>query len=197
MAPRADRSRDTLPGHVVEALERARRAGFRLSSEPAVGRLLAVLAAGVPAGGRILELGTGVGVGLGWLAHGLGGRSDVEVRSVEADRDTAALAQEGRWPAHVLVILGDAELYVRDHPASFDLIFADAPGGKWEGLEHTIAALRPGGHLVVDDMRPDAWIDETHRTKTAEVHARLLGSPALVSVEIEWATGVILCTRCG
>jgi len=44
-------------------------------------------------------------------------------------------------------------------------------------------------------MRPVVWIDETHRTKTAEVRSMLLGSPELVSVEIAWATGVILCTR--
>jgi predicted O-methyltransferase YrrM len=121
----------------------------------------------------------------------------VEVRSVEVDRERAALAQEGGWPAHVQVIVGDGELYVRRHPASFDLIFADARGGKWEGLQHTIAALRPGSHLLVDDMRPPVWIDETHRTKVAEVRSRLLGSPELVSVEIGWATGIILCTRSG
>lgn len=46
-------------------------------------------------------------------------------------------------------------------------------------------------------MRPAVWIDEAHRAKTAEVRSRLLGSRDLVSVEIGWATGVILCTRAG
>ena len=40
-----------------------------------------------------------------------------------------------------------------DELGQFSLIFADAPGGKWEGLDRTIAALEPGGLLVVDDMR--------------------------------------------
>jgi predicted O-methyltransferase YrrM len=30
----------------------------------------------------------------------------------------------------------------------FDLIFADAQGGKWEGLDGTVAALRPGGLML-------------------------------------------------
>ena len=41
---------------------RARQAGFPMSCEPAVGRLLAVLAAHLPDGARVLELGTGTGV---------------------------------------------------------------------------------------------------------------------------------------
>ncbi len=34
----------------------------------------------------------------------------------------------------------------------FDLIFADAPGGKIFKLRRTVAALREGGVIVVDDM---------------------------------------------
>ena len=68
-----------LPDIVAAAYQRAAGAGFELSSEPEVGRLLASLAAGVPEQGRILELGTGAGVGLAWLVHGLDRRSDVTV----------------------------------------------------------------------------------------------------------------------
>ena len=41
----------------------------------------------------------------------------------------------------------------------FDLVFADAPGGKWTGLDSTISALNPGGVLVVDDMDPGRYED--------------------------------------
>ena len=58
---------DALPEGVAAALGRAREAGFALSCEVGVGRLLATLAAGVRPGGRILELGTGAGVGLAWI----------------------------------------------------------------------------------------------------------------------------------
>lgn len=45
-----------LPSSVNDARHRAGELGFELSSEPEVGRLIAFLASGVPAGGRILKL---------------------------------------------------------------------------------------------------------------------------------------------
>ena len=57
-----------------------------------MGRLLAALAAAVPSGGRVLEIGTGVGVGLAWLVHGLGARRDVEVVTVELDDEVQRTA---------------------------------------------------------------------------------------------------------
>ena len=183
-----------LPAPVSEALSRADRTGFEMSSDQQVGELLAVLGAAVPGGGRILELGTGVGVGLSWIVHGLTGRADVEVVSVEADQNTAAIAAEADWPRFVRLVVGDA-LAMAQASGQFDLVFADAPAGKWDGLEHTIAAVHPTGHLVVDDMNPPHWIDDHHRAKTAEVRSTLLGHSDLVSVEIAWASGVILCPR--
>jgi len=70
---------EELPASVLAAHERAASAGFQLACEVEVGRLLAALAAVVPDGGRVLEIGTGVGTGLAWLVHGLGARRDVEL----------------------------------------------------------------------------------------------------------------------
>ncbi|MFI5046142.1 MAG: hypothetical protein ACHQIG_03685 [Acidimicrobiia bacterium] len=50
------------------ARARARDLGFELSCEDEVGALLAALAAAVPVGSRVVELGTGAGVGLAGLA---------------------------------------------------------------------------------------------------------------------------------
>ena len=183
-----------LPEAVRLAAERAERAGFSMSCDPGAGRLLAVLAAAVPANGRVLELGTGTGVGTAWIVHGLRERDDVEVVTVEIDAATAALAAQYRWPPQVRLLTGDA-LEVTRRAGRFDLIFADAQGGKWEGLDATVAALRPGGQLLVDDMTPGEFADEHHARKTAEVRSRLLGHPDLVSVEIAWSSGLILSTR--
>ena len=183
-----------LPEAVRLAAERAERAGFSMSCDPGAGRLLAVLAAAVPANGRVLELGTGTGVGTAWIVHGLRERDDVEVVTVEIDAATAALAAQYRWPPQVRLLTGDA-LEVTRRAGRFDLIFADAQGGKWEGLDATVAALRPGGQLLVDDMKPVAFADEHHARKAAEVRSRLLGHPDLVSVEIAWSSGLILSTR--
>ena len=182
--------------NVAAAPDAARRAGFTRSCEDDVGRLLAVLTAAVPVGGRILELGTGTGVGLAWITSGLVGRDDVEVLSVEHDARLAALAATGPWPPGVRIETGDA-LDVLARSGTFDLIFADAPAGKTTGLAHTLAALRPGGVLVVDDMapRPDDPFDDEVRPRLEAVAVALRADDRLVIVELAWASGVIVATR--
>jgi predicted O-methyltransferase YrrM len=183
-----------LPEPVAHATALAHRAGFTMSCEPDVGLLLAVLAAAVPAGGRILELGTGAGVSTAWLIHGLATRTDVEVVTVDNNQATAGLAAQAPWPSYLRPIVGDA-VHVTAHAGTFDLIFADAQGGKWDGLDVTITALRPGGHLLVDDMTPPQFANAHHEHKTSEVRTRILGHPDLISVPIAWSTGLILSTR--
>jgi len=183
-----------LPERVGRATERAEQAGFAMSCVPDTGRLLAVLAAAVPASGRVLEQGTGTGVGAAWIVHGLRGRTDVEVVTVEMDPATAALAAQNSWPGWVNLVVGDAVKVTRSS-GTFDLIFADAQGGKWEGLEATIAALRVSAHLLVDDMTPEAFMSDHHARKTRQVRDQLFAHPGLVSVEMGWSTGLILSTR--
>ncbi len=183
-----------LPGAVAAAYERARRHGFALSCEPEVGRLLATLAAGVPAHGSVLEMGTGVGAGTSWIVHGLDARDDVRVVTVDLDEVASAVAREAAWPGWVELRVADV-LEVLDALGRFDLIFADAQGGKRTGLERTIAALRPGGMLLVDDMTPPQWMDDAHQRHTARVRATLLGHPDLVATELACGSGMILCTR--
>lgn len=183
-----------LPDRVAEATARAIGAGFTLSCEPGVGALLATLAAAVPIGARILEMGTGVGVGTAWLVAGLAGRSDVAVITVELEAHVAAVAAEEAWPSFVTLRTGDV-LEVLAGLGAFELIFADAQGGKWFGLDRTIAALLPGGVLVVDDMTPQAWWTAEHRGHQERVRATLLGHPELVAAELPCASGIILATR--
>ncbi len=67
---RAHRGEAELPPLVARAVAVAEELGFELSCSPEQGRLLRVLAGGVPADGAIGETGTGCGVGLAWLASG-------------------------------------------------------------------------------------------------------------------------------
>lgn len=183
-----------IPQLVMDATNRARAAGFPFSCEADVGRLLAVLAAHLQAGARVLEMGTGTGVGTAWIVDGLIPRTDVRVTSVERDPQNAALAAQGSWPDFVDLRCADALEFLGES-GTFDLIFADAQGGKWDGLDRTIAALRPHGLLLVDDMapRPD-WSVEQH-TKQGQVRQTLVTSPLLTSVELDHGSGVILSTR--
>ncbi len=175
-------------------MARAEAAGFPLSCEPEVGQLLAVLAAHLPASCRVLELGTGAGVGTAWVVTGVGDRRDVTLVSVEQDADLAALARQGSWPAWVHMLHRDA-LDVLAESGGYHLIFADASGGKWEGLDRTIAALAPGGLLVVDDMARQPWWDGEHSHQQERVRQTLLRHPSLLSVELNHGSGVILSTR--
>jgi len=181
----------TLPPIVTEAYARAERAGFPLSCEPEVGAFLAVLAAAVREEGRILELGTGVGVGTAWVVHGLDGRTDVEVITVDLDEMVQRTARQGTWPPCVRFLAGDGAALVSTL-GRFDLIFADAPGGKLTGLDRAIAALAPCGLLLVDDMDLARQDDPALRTALAAVRAALLANPALTVVELECGSGMML-----
>jgi predicted O-methyltransferase YrrM len=184
----------TVPELVAAAVARAAAAKFSLSCDPGVGGLLAVLAAHLPAGSRVLELGTGAGVGTAWIVSGLLPRTDVTVTTVERDARTALLASQGDWPGFVDLRLADA-LDVLGEGGTFDLIFADAQGGKWTGLDRTIAALRPGGLLVVDDMTPQPGWPAEQQAKQAGVRQALLATARLTAVELSHGSGVILGTR--
>ena len=183
-----------LPGSVLAAYERADRAGFQLACEVEVGRLLAALAAAVPSSGRVLEIGTGVGVGLAWLVHGLGARQDVEVVTVELDDQVQRMALSAPWPPWVRFQSGDGAEVVGSL-GQFDLISPDAPGGKIFKLGRTVAALRRGGVLVVDDMDLTRHDDEQIRSALAVVRHRLLGNAELVCAELGFSSGVIVAVK--
>ena len=183
-----------VPPLVAAATARARQVGFPMSCDPAVGRLLAVLAAHLPEGARVLELGTGTGVGTAWIVSGLLPRTDVTVTSVEKDPGTAAAAAVGDWPPFVGLRCADA-LEVLAEGGAYDLVFADAPGGKWDGLDRTVAALRPHGLLIVDDMTPEPVWTDFHRASQDKVRQALMSAPGLTSAELAVGSGVILSVR--
>jgi demethylmenaquinone methyltransferase/2-methoxy-6-polyprenyl-1,4-benzoquinol methylase len=169
---------------VADAYARAEAASFELSCDPEVGKLLCILAGAVPAGGRILELGTGVGVGLAWIVHGLGDRTDVEVVTVEIDPAIHRVAKGTEWPGYVRFELG-----------AFELIFPDAPAGKLYGIGRTIEALAPRGVLIVDDMDLEPHGDPELRAALVKVRARLLSRSDLLVAELDLGSGVMLAVR--
>src|SRR5262249_60144992 len=76
---------------VLEAIEHGtRQIGFTMGSEPRTGALLRTLAATKPAG-RILELGTGTGIGTAWLLAGMDGDSRLD--SVDSDAKVLEIAK--------------------------------------------------------------------------------------------------------
>ena len=154
---------DQFPPLVMRAQAAARQAGFPLTREeagpgrpsaclPGVGRFLAVLAAGC-AGGRIGELGTGAGIGAGWIASAM--PADCALITVEIDEPLARAARELLTAdARVEVITGDA-LRVISSRGPFDLLFADSGVRDPADFAVLVSVLHVGGRIVMDDVTPE------------------------------------------
>ena len=183
-----------VPAGVAAAKRRAKDLLFTKSCEDDVGRLLAVLAASVPVGGRILDIGTGVGVSLAWLASGLGERTDVELVSIEGDQRLSHAANTWRWPSHVRMLTADASEVLPDL-GTFDLVFADAAPIKYGPVEPMLVTLRAGAKLVIDDLQTGPRTTrQQHAEKDALRHG-LRSRRDLHVMEFPWASGLILATR--
>jgi predicted O-methyltransferase YrrM len=173
---------------------RSRALGFDMPSEAGTGAVLRLLAAAKPEG-RLLELGTGTGLATAWLLDGIG--QGASLVSVDTDPDVQAVARAvlGGDP-RVAFVIQDGLDYVRAQPpASFDLIFADAWPGKYQGLDDALALLRPGGLYVVDDMSPQPNWPQGHQPSVDELTARLKSHPDLAAVTLDWASGLVVAAR--
>jgi predicted O-methyltransferase YrrM len=150
---------DEFPPLVVRARALARQVGFPLTKEeaghagstaslPDVGRFLAVLAAGCT-GGRIGELGTGMGMGAAWMASAM--PPDCVLITVEIDPQRAAAARELLADdRRIEVITGDSASVLSTR-GPFDLLFSDGGSRDQAAL---VDLLRIGGRIVSDDVTP-------------------------------------------
>ncbi|HWW26556.1 MAG TPA: class I SAM-dependent methyltransferase [Caulobacter sp.] len=173
---------------------RSRALGFDMPSEAGAGAMLSLLAASKP-DGRLLELGTGTGLATAWLLDGMGPEASLVSLDNDARVQAVARAVLGDDP-RVTFSIDDALGYVRAQPpASFDLIFADAWPGKYDGLDETLVLLRPGGLYVVDDMTRQPNWPEGHQPRVDDLTARLKSHPDLATVALDWASGLVIAAR--
>ncbi|MCP2015373.1 putative O-methyltransferase YrrM [Deinococcus sp. HSC-46F16] len=182
-----------LPPLVARAVNSAEAHGFPHSCSFETGRLLRTLAASRP-GGRMLELGSGWGVGTAWLLSGLdtaAGLVTVDVTPACAEAVASLLAGDPR-----------AEVRCADWrdaltAGPFDLIFVDcAPAKGEESLDALVDALRPGGLLVVDDLSPPAFLPERMHGGDP-LREALYAQPRLLCTEVSVSRreSVVLATR--
>ncbi|HVK22559.1 MAG TPA: hypothetical protein VM677_14465 [Actinokineospora sp.] len=78
---------------------------------------------------------------------------------------------------------------------TFDLIFADAPSGKWTGLDLTIAALAPHGILLMDDMDLSRYPEPEHQRIVTGIRHTVMAHPELVTAELAIGSGIVLAAR--
>ncbi len=186
--------------YIVEPLqsslikEATHRLQFGMPSELLVGTLLRALAASKPAG-HCLELGTGTGLATAWLLSGMDSAS--ALTSVDTDAAVQAVARQALGnDGRLTLLLSDGLEYLKaQERRSFDLVFADAMGGKYEGLEAALAVVRLGGFYVIDDMLPQPNWPEGHAAKIPWLMEQLARHPDFVMLPLVWSSGVVVAVR--
>ncbi len=176
-----------------------------MMSDPLTGNLLATLAASKP-GGRLLELGTGVGLGTAWLLSGMDEKARLE--TVELNPDLTSIAEEHLGSDERLKICTEdgLEFLKRAQGQTYDLIFADTWPGKLEHPELALNLVAPGGFYIVDDMQDMTslpasvpGIDDEVLRKIPEqwrsLIALLEAREDFIYTELRWSTGVIISTK--
>ena len=184
---------DQFPPLVTRAQAAARQAGFPLTREeagpgrpsaclPGVGRFLAVLAAGC-AGGEIGELGTGAGIGAGWIASAM--PADCVLITVEIDESLARAARELlAADSRVEVITGDAFRVIPSR-GPFDLLFADSGVRAPADFAALVSLLRIGGRIVMDDVTPEPALPAGSPLRADDVKRGFFsGEPRLTWTEV-------------
>jgi len=169
-------------------------AGFPMASEALVGALLRTLAASKP-GGRLLEIGTGTGLATVWLLDGMDARA--HLTSIEADGRWAAIAAKHlRHDARLTLLDADAFSWFGGQPAnSYDLVFADAMPGKFDGFEPLWRLVKPGGLYVIDDLLPQANWPEGHQPRVDALIAALDSRSDARAARMSWASGVVVVAK--
>jgi predicted O-methyltransferase YrrM len=180
---------------VLGAIQRDTAAlGFTMASEPKTGALLAALAASRP-GGRMLELGTGTGLGTAWLLSGMDAQARLD--TVDTDHTVVAVAQrhlatDSRVTFHVM----DGANFISQSPqGQFDLIYADAWSGKFTHLDETLSLLRVGGIYFIDDLLPQPNWPDGHAAKVPALIDAIERQSGFVTVKLSWASGLMLAVR--
>jgi predicted O-methyltransferase YrrM len=182
------------PRSIPQIQEQTVALKFGMASEPLTGALLRTLAASRP-GGRLLELGTGTGLATAWLLDGMDQTSTLT--SVDNDSLVQAVALQclGDDLRLQLMNMNAIDFLRNQTPQSFDLVFADAIPGKYDGLDLALAVVRPGGFYVIDDMLPQTNWPAGHAEKAQVLTERLARQEDFTLVPMVWASGIIVAVR--
>jgi len=178
---------ESLPPLVSAAVDAAVDLGFDLCVHPSTGRLLQVLAAGMPPDGLVGETGTGTGAGLAWMVSMA--NPSVQFISVEIDsvRATAA-SQVFQAYDNVTIINADAgELFTK---GPFDLLVFDGGWGSGKGPGERVdvgSVLKANGTMTVDDYTPMQSWPPTFRGEPDVSRHHWLTHPGLLATEVQVA----------
>ena len=182
------------PAQLDAILGDAVRLGFAMSCEVRTGALLAVLAASKP-GGRLLELGTGVGAGAAWLLDGMA--PDATLTSVEVDPQVQAVAAARLGAdARLHLVQQDAGEWLAGYTGpGFDLAYVDCRPGKFERFADLVRLLLPGALYLGDDLLPQPTWPDDHQQRVDAFLDRLVHERGIRPVVMGWASGLVVAAR--
>lgn len=186
------RARTFIPPLVRQAMALAEGAGFEISCDVETGRLLHVLA-GQVGDGIVGEIGTGCAVGAAWMVTALPPAATFITVERDEQRAEAARTLLAPYP-HVQVLPGDWHELLRHGP--FDLLFCDT-AAKREEPEEVLAALAPGGMIVLDDLTPEEHWPVEWRGQPDAVREFWLNDSRLAATEVTVSPTmqIVLATR--
>lgn len=196
-------SSDPLPAGVTVAMARAEemgRSSMQVSEDQAV--LIRFLLRLVGAG-RVLEIGTFIGLSALVIADALGPEGSLICldRSDEWTGQARALWEESGVSERIELHLGDAHETVRRLEGPFDAVFVDADKkGYVDYLQQVTPLLRTGGLLLVDNTLwygrvadPEITDDETQAIR--RFNQALAADPAFDVAMVGVADGLTMARR--
>ena len=183
-----------LPKYYQEIQAASEQIGFNMPSDLQTGSLLKTLVASKPET-SILELGTGTGLALCWLAEGMD--KNAQITTVDNSEEFLAIAQKYFGSdSRINIVCEDGSKWVEANKAQkFDLIFADTWAGKYTELDEVLAMVKKGGFYIIDDMQEQANWPEGHAEKAAKLLAYLETRQDFSITNMNWSTGIVLATK--
>lgn len=184
----------TLPRHYKAIQQKSRDLNFSQISEDEVGVLLRLLVSSKPFA-TVLELGTGTGMGLAWLAEGL--HPEGNLVTVEKDKKLLQVAHSFfEEDDRIEFINLDASEWIENNKeARFDLIFADTWVGKFTDLDAILEMVKPNGFYLIDDLNYQAHWPGYNQEKVLFLVEKLKYHPDFYTFPIDVGTGLMLLCR--
>ena len=120
------------------------------------------------------------------------GSNNCVVVASSPDRVNDSLSSDYR----LTLVTEDALAFLKRQPAaSYDLVFADALAGKYEGLDEALRVVKAGGFYVIDDVLPQPNWPDSHAPKVSALIATLSAHPGFRMIPLAWASGIVVAVR--
>lgn len=183
-----------LPAHYRAINKASQEIEFSMPSDLKTGSFLRTLCAAKP-NGTFLEIGTGTGLSLTWIAEGANAGSTIT--SIDNNAEFQQIARDiYHEDKRISMICIDGLEWIKSqNEEAYDLIFADAWPGKFEGLEKTLSLVKLGGFYLIDDLLPQPNWWEGHQLNVDTLVEFLEKRGDFVHTTFNWSTGLMLLTR--